>query len=433
MEEQKRIEEQKKAEEAEKERQRVEAEEEQRRIEEQKPRLKPMGEFVAKAGVPVEIPGFWVDVLGEERRFLKTGRPDRRDAKVCFIDRRDSVEVCTQDDETLLAALRLASEKWGTIKISGGDENYRRRCVVLAVASGIEIGNPELQDLAKQERTRREAEKAEKERQRVEAEKAEKAEKERQRVEAEEAEKEKFDLIPEAREKVIEVEAAKIAAKQQQLREQFDAAQEKWSLMLKSEPGYGVFVESKKHQIWAAEFKQQENDRLHAWEALGGDMAAPDKGEAEVRHRLTPEYAHNEAEKMYEDMERRKHARQEANEALKQRKEQQRIEAEKAEIEAIEAKDRRNAREKGYILPLEADPDKFVTLSISFNKGISDLIGKITSVSDQEVKIKLKNNDTFAVNRDRIVNISPAPDRTLPDERQAQQQNRRRSSNDLGR
>ena len=362
------------------------------------------------------IKGYWRRTAKNETRYFKKGTHE-----IAFIDKGNCLKISRQEDETLLTALKLASQKWGRVNISG-DEEYRKRCIRIALQEGISIlvDGKEAKEIQKSE--------AEKERQRVEA---EKAEKERQRVEAEKK-KQKSDLTTEARGKAIEVEAEKIAAKQQQLREQFDAAQEKWSLARESEPSFGIFGgifgESEKHQIWAEEFEQQENDRRRAWEALGGDIGAPDKGEAEVKRRLTPEYARNEAEKVFEDMERREHAQQEAEEARKQREEAE-----------IKAKAQRSAREKGYILPLKADPSKFVVLSISVNGRSGDVICKITSISNRAVKVVAKIEGTagtqeLVIDRDQIVNNSPAPpERTLPDERQAQQQNRRRSSNDLGR
>jgi hypothetical protein len=43
-----------------------------------------------------------------------------------------------------LAALQLAQEKWGGIKLNGTDES-KRRCVEIAAKNGIRIANPELQ------------------------------------------------------------------------------------------------------------------------------------------------------------------------------------------------------------------------------------------------------------------------------------------------
>jgi hypothetical protein len=55
--------------------------------------------------------------------------------------------VYRQDDDTLLAALQLAQEKWGGVKLNGTDE-YKRRCVEIAAKNGVRIANPELQGIA---------------------------------------------------------------------------------------------------------------------------------------------------------------------------------------------------------------------------------------------------------------------------------------------
>ena len=224
------------------------------------------------------------------------------------------------------------------------------------------------------------------------------AEKERQRLEAEEKEQWKSDLATEARKKAIEVEAAKIDAKQQQLRKQFDAAQVKWSAIREAEPGYGVFVESRNHRSWAVEFEQQENARRRAWEALGGDMAAPDKGEAEVNRRLTPEYARSKAEKIVEAAERRELAEREEREAQ-----------ERTKATAIEAQARRKERESGYALPLKVDPNTRVALVVGENK--REVVGKIINITQNGIVLKIGAiSYTFA--RDKILNVCSAPERS---------------------
>ena len=245
------------------------------------------------------------------------------------------------------------------------------------------------------------------------------AEKERQRLEAEEKEQWKSDLATEAREKAIEVEAAKIDAKQQQLRKQFDAAQVKWSTIREAEPGYGVFVESRNHRSWAVEFEQQENDRRRAWEALGGDMAAPDKGEAEVNRRLTPEFARSEAEKIVEAAERRELAEREKREAQK-----------RTEAAEMEAQIRQKEREKGYALPLKVDPDKRVALILAVGENTREVIGKIISLKQKGVVLKIGAiSCTFA--RDKILDICPAPEQSRSDQAQTQAISRRLEKRDL--
>ena len=47
--------------------------------------------------------------------------------------------------ESVLAALQLASQKWGAVQINGSDE-YKRLCVEIAAEQGIRIVNPELRE-----------------------------------------------------------------------------------------------------------------------------------------------------------------------------------------------------------------------------------------------------------------------------------------------
>jgi hypothetical protein len=56
--------------------------------------------------------------------------------------------------ESVLAALQLSAQKWGTFTIQGG-ESFRRTCVELAAEHGFKIANPELQHAVAEERARR--------------------------------------------------------------------------------------------------------------------------------------------------------------------------------------------------------------------------------------------------------------------------------------
>jgi hypothetical protein len=63
---------------------------------------------------------------------------------VAFIDTGKVIKVCRRDDNSLLAALQLAAQKWGAVKIDGTDE-YKRRCAEIAARIGVKITNLELQ------------------------------------------------------------------------------------------------------------------------------------------------------------------------------------------------------------------------------------------------------------------------------------------------
>lgn len=62
-----------------------------------------------------------------------------------FIDKGLCIEIQPgQQTDALLAALQLASQKWGSFQVTG-NEQYKFMCVMLAVRHGFKIDNPELQ------------------------------------------------------------------------------------------------------------------------------------------------------------------------------------------------------------------------------------------------------------------------------------------------
>ncbi|MBQ8691991.1 MAG: hypothetical protein IJ520_02500 [Synergistaceae bacterium] len=67
--------------------------------------------------------------------------------------RRIILNKKTLSEESVLAALQLANEKWGATQINGSDE-YKALCVSVAVKYGLKIANPDLS--AEVERRRRE-------------------------------------------------------------------------------------------------------------------------------------------------------------------------------------------------------------------------------------------------------------------------------------
>ena len=73
-------------------------------------------------------------------------------AGASFVDRGRQIDVNTDHDKTaILAALQLASQKWGEVSISGTDE-YKATCVRLAAEHGFRIKNLELQEAITQAR-----------------------------------------------------------------------------------------------------------------------------------------------------------------------------------------------------------------------------------------------------------------------------------------
>lgn len=74
--------------------------------------------------------------------------------RVAFVDLGQRISVLDwQNPNATLAALQLASMKWGKFSVTGSDE-YKTLCAKLAAVHGFEITNPELQPLIKQERQR---------------------------------------------------------------------------------------------------------------------------------------------------------------------------------------------------------------------------------------------------------------------------------------
>ena len=101
-----------------------------------------------------DIRAFEAEVAGRIVNYRvagKRGHPAFTD-RGRVIDIRDSTSR-----ETVLAALQLSAQKWGTFTVYG-DEQFRRLCVELAVEHGFKIANPELQDAIVNERERQRAE-----------------------------------------------------------------------------------------------------------------------------------------------------------------------------------------------------------------------------------------------------------------------------------
>ncbi|HVR01332.1 MAG TPA: LPD7 domain-containing protein, partial [Polyangia bacterium] len=90
---------------------------------------------------PCDIRAFQAAVDGGRVHYHRNGERGRPAFTDCgkVIDIRDS-----QRRETVLAALQLSAQKWGTITVHG-DAEFRRVCVELAAEHEFKIVNPELQ------------------------------------------------------------------------------------------------------------------------------------------------------------------------------------------------------------------------------------------------------------------------------------------------
>lgn len=108
-------------------------------------RLNPDGEpsciygISNSSAVAHDIRAFVPDIKGRHVYYThqSTGR-------LGFIDKGRCIEIQPgQQTDTLLAALQLASQKWGSFQVTG-NEQYKSMCVMLAARHGFKIDNPEL-------------------------------------------------------------------------------------------------------------------------------------------------------------------------------------------------------------------------------------------------------------------------------------------------
>jgi hypothetical protein len=85
---------------------------------------------------------------------LKGRRTATRGAKAEFLDCGKRILLSKKCNQTtVLAVLQLASQKWGTIQLSGTEE-YKQLCVKLAARYNFKIANAELQSAIEEERKR---------------------------------------------------------------------------------------------------------------------------------------------------------------------------------------------------------------------------------------------------------------------------------------
>jgi len=89
------------------------------------------------------ILGFRMEATSQGLRFYKD---EAGTNQASFTDMGKKIRLYKEDDESLLAALQLAQEKWGGVQLNGTDE-YKRRCVEIATQNGIRIANLELKEI----------------------------------------------------------------------------------------------------------------------------------------------------------------------------------------------------------------------------------------------------------------------------------------------
>jgi len=101
---------------------------------------------------PRDIRAFSAEVRGWEVHY---GRADEPGGGTSFVDRGREIRIHDLGRESVLAALQLSAQKWGTFQVFGSDQ-YKRLCVDLAIEHGFRITNPELQqDIADERAARR--------------------------------------------------------------------------------------------------------------------------------------------------------------------------------------------------------------------------------------------------------------------------------------
>lgn len=93
-----------------------------------------------------EIHGQWVHYTHIDEAGLS--------GHAAFVDRGRAIDIHDwRNRASVLAALQLASQKWGSFRVSGNDE-YKAMCVQLAVEHGFRISNPELEESIQRKRQR---------------------------------------------------------------------------------------------------------------------------------------------------------------------------------------------------------------------------------------------------------------------------------------
>jgi predicted DNA-binding WGR domain protein len=103
-------------------------------------------DFVASAST--DIGSFLPKIIGNDVDYVKKGT-----SSVAFRDKGNKVFIYKYDDEaSVLAALQLSEQKWGTFRIDSNDKKFQSICVKLAAEHGFKIQNTELQDMIKVEK-----------------------------------------------------------------------------------------------------------------------------------------------------------------------------------------------------------------------------------------------------------------------------------------
>jgi hypothetical protein len=91
---------------------------------------------------PRDIRAFTAEARGWEVLYRRVDAAARAPS---FVDRGREIRIHDLGRDSVLAALQLSAQKWGSFQVFGSDD-YKRLCVDLAATNGFRMTNPELQE-----------------------------------------------------------------------------------------------------------------------------------------------------------------------------------------------------------------------------------------------------------------------------------------------
>ncbi len=97
---------------------------------------------------PRDIRDYLPEVFGREVRYSNA------QGKTAFVDSGPKISVLDQTDDSVLAALQLAQQKYGKDLVVSGPEEFQSKVLRLAGQNNIAIANPELQERIQREKER---------------------------------------------------------------------------------------------------------------------------------------------------------------------------------------------------------------------------------------------------------------------------------------
>ncbi|WP_321947199.1 TraI/MobA(P) family conjugative relaxase [Paraburkholderia sp. J10-1] len=105
----------------------------------------------SESPTPRDIRAYVPEVHGQQVHYIRIGTGELA-GRAAFVDKGREIDIHDwRDYDSLLAALQLAAQKWGSFRVIGNDE-YKTMCVRLAAEHGFRVSNPELAERIRQER-----------------------------------------------------------------------------------------------------------------------------------------------------------------------------------------------------------------------------------------------------------------------------------------